>query len=71
VAGQRVFTWQEGVLVRALRRGAWVLLDEVNLAPPEVLAAIAPLLDRWGNAGSAGGYMSAGVCGLLGIVHLW
>jgi hypothetical protein len=46
VGGQRVFTWQEGVLVRALRRGAWVLLDEVNLAPPEVLAAVAPLLDR-------------------------
>jgi hypothetical protein len=47
VGGQRVFAWQDGVLMQALKRGAWVLLDEVNLAPPEVLSAIAPLLDRW------------------------
>jgi hypothetical protein len=46
VGGQRVFAWQDGVLVRAVRQGKWLLLDEINLAPPEVLAAVAPLFDR-------------------------
>lgn len=46
IDGQRVFAWQDGVLVRAVRQGKWLLLDEINLAPPEVLAAIAPLFDR-------------------------
>eukprot|EP00775_Hariotina_reticulata_P003371 gene3371-3646_t len=46
VAGQRVFAWQDGSLVRAVRQGKWLLLDEINLAPTEVLAAIAPLFDR-------------------------
>lgn len=47
VDGQREFAWQDGVMVRAIRAGKWLLLDEINLAPPEVLAAVAPLLDRW------------------------
>jgi hypothetical protein len=34
--GGFAFAFQEGALVRALRSGAWLLLDEVNLAPPEV-----------------------------------
>jgi Cdc6-like AAA superfamily ATPase len=46
VDGQRVFAWQDGVMVRAIRERKWLLLDEINLAQPEVLAAIAPLLDR-------------------------
>jgi MoxR-like ATPase len=46
VGGQRLFAWQDGVLVRAVRQGKWLLLDEINLAPPEVLAAVAPLFDR-------------------------
>lgn len=46
LAGQRVFAWQDGVLVRAVRQGKWLLLDEINLAPSEVLAALAPILDR-------------------------
>lgn len=46
VAGSRMFVWQDGVLVAAIKAGKWLLLDEINLAPPEVLAAIAPLFDR-------------------------
>ncbi|WIA29986.1 hypothetical protein OEZ86_000084 [Tetradesmus obliquus] len=46
VGGQRVFAWQDGVVVRAVRQGKWLLLDEINLAPPEVLATVAPLFDR-------------------------
>ena len=37
-AGRLVF--REGALVTALRRGHWVVLDELNLAPSEVLEAL-------------------------------
>lgn len=38
-------TFQEGVLVEAVRKGYWVILDELNLAPSEVLEALNRLLD--------------------------
>ena len=37
--------FQEGALVQALRAGHWVILDELNLAPTEVLEALNRLLD--------------------------
>jgi midasin len=37
--------FQDGLLVRALRCGDWVILDELNLAPSEVLEALNRLLD--------------------------
>ena len=33
-------TFREGALVTALRAGHWVILDELNLAPSEVLEAL-------------------------------
>lgn len=42
-SGQLVF--HEGLLVEALRNGYWVILDELNLAPSEVLEALNRLLD--------------------------
>lgn len=39
------FGFTEGVLVRAFREGWWLLLDEINLAPTEVLERITGLLD--------------------------
>lgn len=33
-------TWQDGAVARALRLGAWLLLDEVSMAPASVLAAL-------------------------------
>ena len=41
--GKLVF--QEGILVEAVRNGHWVILDELNLAPSEVLEALNRLLD--------------------------
>ncbi|OAV87958.1 hypothetical protein PTTG_03235, partial [Puccinia triticina 1-1 BBBD Race 1] len=37
--------FKEDALVRALRQGAWVVLDELNLAPSDVLEALNRLLD--------------------------
>jgi midasin len=37
--------FQEGALVEALRNGYWIILDELNLAPSEVLEALNRLLD--------------------------
>ncbi|KAJ3035683.1 AAA ATPase midasin [Rhizophlyctis rosea] len=41
--GRLVF--QEGILVEALRKGYWIVLDELNLAPSDVLEALNRLLD--------------------------
>ena len=41
--GQLVF--EDGVLVKAMKNGNWVILDELNLAPSEVLEALNRLLD--------------------------
>ena len=43
VSGKLVF--REGVLVDAMRKGYWLILDELNLAPSEVLEALNRLLD--------------------------
>ena len=38
-------SFRDGILVKALRCGHWVILDELNLAPSEVLEALNRLLD--------------------------
>ncbi|CCH41350.1 Midasin [Wickerhamomyces ciferrii] len=38
-------SFKEGVLVEALRNGHWLVLDELNLAPTDVLEALNRLLD--------------------------
>ena len=37
--------YQEGILVKALREGSWIVLDELNLAPSDILEALNRLLD--------------------------
>lgn len=43
--GGFAFAFVEGALVTALKEGWWLLLDEINLAPPEVLERIAGVLE--------------------------
>ncbi|KAK7048623.1 midasin [Favolaschia claudopus] len=43
VTGKLVF--KDGLLVTALRNGDWIVLDELNLAPTDVLEALNRLLD--------------------------
>ncbi|KAH0786656.1 P-loop containing nucleoside triphosphate hydrolase protein [Histomonas meleagridis] len=41
------FGFVEGPLTTAYKEGKWILLDEVNLAPPETLLALAPIIDGY------------------------
>jgi len=37
--------WIDGLLVDAMKKGRWVVLDEINMALPEILAKLHSLLD--------------------------
>lgn len=37
--------WLDGLLVRAMKEGKWIVLDEINMALPEILSALHSLLD--------------------------
>lgn len=45
-----IFSFVEGAFVTALKNGEWILLDEVNLAPPETLQRVIGVLE--GESGS-------------------
>jgi midasin len=55
------FRWQPGPLAQALAAGRWVLLEDVDGAPPDVMAALAPLLEGrplLAGGGGAGGELA-------------
>ena len=37
--------WIDGILTEAMRKGEWIVLDEINAALPEVLFVLQPILD--------------------------
>ena len=37
--------WQDGVLIQAMKRGHWLVVDEINVALPEILMVLHSLLD--------------------------
>ena len=39
------FDWHYGVLLEAMSKGQWIILDEINLAEPEIVERIRYLLD--------------------------
>lgn len=43
--GGQGWKWVDGVLIDAMRKGHWLLLDEINAALPEILFALHSLLD--------------------------
>uniref|UniRef100_A0A8I3X1N2 Midasin n=1 Tax=Callithrix jacchus TaxID=9483 RepID=A0A8I3X1N2_CALJA len=45
-----LFAFVEGTLVQAVKKGEWILLDEINLAAPEILECLSGLLE--GSSGS-------------------
>ncbi|KAI9152603.1 AAA ATPase midasin [Blastocladiella emersonii ATCC 22665] len=48
-AAKLFFSFVEGTLVSAIRKGDWVLLDEVNLASAETLESLSGLLEQHGS----------------------
>jgi MoxR-like ATPase len=45
-AALAMWRWQDGLVVQAMKRGWWVLLDEVNLAEPQILERLNSVLER-------------------------
>lgn len=46
IEGKLGFKYIEGNLIKAMKRGDWLLLDEVNLASSEVLQKLLPILEK-------------------------
>ncbi|MDQ7823555.1 MAG: AAA family ATPase [Candidatus Eremiobacteraeota bacterium] len=43
--GKQKFEWRDGIVVEAMRKGQWLLLDEINLANPDILERMNSLFD--------------------------
>ena len=48
VEGSSLFEWADGLLLKAMKEGAWFMLDELNLASQSVLEGLNSILDHRG-----------------------
>ena len=39
------FVWQAGTLLQAVQEGRWILLEDIDLAPMDVVSVLIPLLE--------------------------
>ena len=40
------FKWQPGVLTRSVTEGLWIMIEDIDLAPMDVISIIIPLLEK-------------------------
>ncbi|OQV03835.1 AAA domain-containing protein [Cladophialophora immunda] len=45
-ADGRSFTWQPGVLTKAMQQGRWVLIEDIDRTPGEVMGVLRPILEN-------------------------
>ncbi|KIW88587.1 uncharacterized protein Z519_10633 [Cladophialophora bantiana CBS 173.52] len=45
-ADGKSFTWQPGVLTKAMQQGRWVLIEDIDRAPSEVMGVLRPILEK-------------------------
>jgi midasin len=50
------FEWREGLLIRAMRAGRWVVLQDVDRGTSEVLGTLLPLVESLGPSKAIGGH---------------
>ena len=48
-ASSSIFSWADGILIQAMKEGAWLLLDELNMATQTVLEGLNSILDHRGS----------------------
>ena len=45
-ADGKSFIWQPGVLTKAMQQGRWILIEDIDRAPAEVLGVLRPILEN-------------------------
>ena len=40
------FVWQPGIITRAVKEGNWVIIEDIDRAPPEVIGVLLPIIER-------------------------